>query len=385
MPSRFVLVAPNFHPRICGVADYSVRLALELRRRGHDALILSREPAEPHPEAPEVPIAAVPGKTPRAVCRGIIDRVVTARPDRVLLQYVPWMWGASRFGSGAVPGLVRDLQARSIPVTMVAHEIFIPWSMRPDLAIAAALQRMQLAVMLRRADRSVITTTSRERDIAPLLALSGARSPATIPVGAGAVPAPRATDPGRQRLGMFSTLSKGKQVEVVLEAFAYIGAELPRAELVLVGDFSQDPARLQRLLAQLAAHPHAARIRVTGKLPLARVAEEVAALDVFLFPMAAGATTRSSTLPLALGTGIPVVATRGNETDERVFRAEENMVFADALTGEALAAAALRVLREPALAARIGDGGHRLYRERFSWEKIVDRYLEDVPSNSELE
>jgi glycosyltransferase involved in cell wall biosynthesis len=375
MAGRFVLVAPNYHPRTCGVGDHSMRLAQELWRRGHEATVLTREPAQVHPEAPEVPVIGVPGSSPLTLCRRMFQEVSLLRAERVFIQYTPQMLGASRFGSAAVPLLARGLKAQHIPVTLIAHELFLPWSARPDLAVGAALQRLQFAWLLVSADRVVITTSSRLHLASRHLSRSGRPAPLLVPVGPNALPVPRTKGAGRCRIGLFSTLAFGKRFDVVLGAFERIGAVLGSAELVLIGDLAQNEARYGGLLKRIARNRFADRIRLTGKLPLARVSEEVAGLDVFLFPMDTGANTRSGTLPLPLGSAVPVVAARGSETDESFFRSGENILFADSLTEEAFADAAMQLLRDPELARRVGEGGLQLYSRALCWERIVDKLL----------
>ena len=54
---RFAIVAPNYYPRTCGVGDYSMRIAAELRTRGHDAVDLhARAGANRTPKQPDVPV-----------------------------------------------------------------------------------------------------------------------------------------------------------------------------------------------------------------------------------------------------------------------------------------------------------------------------------------
>ena len=115
---------------------------------------------------------------------------------------------------------------------------------------------------------------------------------------------------------------------------------------------------------------------MTGRLSLSEVAAETAGLDLYLFAMSTGATTRSSTLPSALGSGVPTVAVFGIETDLSLFRDGDNIVFAEAMTGPAFAAAALRLLKDPSALARVGEGGRRLYEDRLSWERIGDSLLD---------
>jgi glycosyltransferase involved in cell wall biosynthesis len=198
-----------------------------------------------------------------------------------------------------------------------------------------------------------------------------------IRVGANALPVTARPDPERPKVGLFSTAAAGKRLDVLLDAFATVAAQLPRAELVFIGDLGPpERPNVRALLDRVNRHPAADRIRMTGKLPLAEVAQKIAELAVYLFPMDTGANTRSSTLPIALGSGVPVVATRGQETDMSLFRDGENVLFAPSLDGRAFADATLRLLRDADLAARIGAGARDLYARHLAWDRIADGLVE---------
>jgi glycosyltransferase involved in cell wall biosynthesis len=375
---RFAIVCPNFYPRTCGVGDHSVRLASALERRGHRVAMFSRTPAAPHPEAPDLRVTASDGALPMLIARQLGAAIAEQRPTDVILQYTPQMWEGSRFGNPAVPWLVRRARRAGARVTLIAHELHLAWLRRPDLTVASALQRAQLGVLLRSCDRVLVTTGTRARQVEPLARLVGAPKPGVIRVGPSALPAP-ARRPGTGRVGVFNTAQIGKRFDVVLDAFAHIAAEIPSAELVLLGDLGAPGHPLVKQVTDaVARHPARARVRLTGKLPLAAVAAEIAALDVYLFPMETGANTRSSTLPTALGSGIPVVATDERETDHDLFRDGENVVFARGLDGAAFAEAALRLLRDQALAARVSAGARRLYDEHLAWDRIADHLMREL-------
>ena len=375
---RFVLVSPNFHPRTCGVGDFSVRFATELGRRGHDVMIVSRQPAAPHPAAPAVAVQGVEGRLPTVIARNAAAAIDAYRPTDVLIQYTPQIWDSSRFGSPAPLLLAARARAASARVTLMAHELYIPFERRPDLFVGAAMQRLQMAALIKVCHRVFVTTGTRASDIAGLCAVLEVGAPGIVRVGANALPVPRTleADTARPRLGLFSTAAVGKRFDVVLNAFARLAKELPGAELVIIGDLGPPERRIVRdILDTVARHPARDRIRMTGKLTLVEIAQEIANLDLYLFPMNSGANTRSGTLPAALGSGLPVIALEAHETDPDLFRDGDNIVFAAELTGAAFAAAALRLLRDRTLMARVGEGARRLYREHLSWDRIVDRFL----------
>jgi glycosyltransferase involved in cell wall biosynthesis len=376
---RFALVCSNYHPRTCGVGDNTMRVAQELQRRGMEAAIFTRAPAAAHPEAPDLRVVAEEGLTPLAIAERLWRRIQEFRPTDVIIQYTPSMLGAWRWGSPATFWLAQAARRVGANVVLLAHELFLPWRRRPDLAVGAALLRVQLAALMKVANRMLVTMETRLAEIAPLARAVHLRRPAgVVRIGTNALPLPRVPRPGRLRLGIFSTLASTKRFDVVLDCFAAVQARHPHAELVVLGDLGapQDP-RVRQLNDAIARHPAADRIRVTGKLELDAVAREVAETDVYLFPMISGANTRSCTLPLALGTGLPVVATNSYETDG-VFVDGKNVLFARELSGDAFAAATLRLTAEPALADQISLGAKQLFDAHLSWPRIGDQLLSQI-------
>jgi glycosyltransferase involved in cell wall biosynthesis len=259
------------------------------------------------------------------------------------------------------------------------HELYTPLKKRPDLALGAGLMRVQVGALMRSAKALFVTTGSRYRAIETAASfIAPARPLEILPICPNALPVPARRPPGRHRLGLFSTLAVGKSFDAVIDAFDEVVRTHADAELVLIGDLgSPSSAKHRALMQRISQSPAASRITVTGKMPLGAIADAVADLDVYLFPMTMGATTRSGTLPLALGAGLPVVTIDGHETDER-FVHGDNIYFAGGLDGASFARAALDILADRALADRLSAGAARLYREQMSWPTITDAILRRV-------
>jgi glycosyltransferase involved in cell wall biosynthesis len=370
------IVCPKYHPLTCGVGDHSMRLAEELLRRGERACVFTVGPALPHPEAPQVPVVAVGRSTPSLAAAQLFRHIRRWGATEVLLQYVPHMWNATRLGSPATPLLGAALRAAGLRVNVLAHELFLAWSARPDLAAGAATQRLQFGMLLAAADQLFVTTESRLAQVLPWArTLRREERLSLLPIGSNALPVPAHPDPKIFRVGLFGTQGSGKLYDVVLDAFGQIASALPRSELLFIGDLgNRSDRQWQGLEEAVSAHPARDRIHVTGKLPLGEVGRAVARLSAYLFPMDTGANTRSGTLPLPLGCGVPVIAARGMETGS-LFVGDQNVVFAQALTGEAFARAALRLHREPGLAERVAAGGRRLYEEQLAWPVLVSQLM----------
>ena len=381
----FAIAAPNFHPRTCGIADHSLHLATELRRRGYRVEIFSRTPAEPHPVDPTVPIHGVPGRLPLVIAEQIRRRIVEGGFSHLILQYAPHMWGALRLGSAASVWLARGARRAGLDVTVIAHELFTEFGPRPDHFARAAIHRLQIMAVARFSNRLFTTTETRAKQLMPFWRAARIKGrPSVLRIGPGALPVGRVRREGRCRLGVFSTLAVTKRFDVVISAFDRVWRRHPESELVLIGDIgSPSNPRVAAIHRAVAEHPAANRIRITGKLPLSTIAAEVAELDVYLFPMTTGANTRTSTLPVALGSGVPVVAIQGVETDPGLFHDGENLLFAPAMTGEAFGDTALRIIDDPALAERLSTGGQETYREFLAWNRTGDVLLAALDQRAE--
>lgn len=356
-----------------------MRLGRELMRRGDEVAIFTHTPANPHPEAPDLAVYAASGPTPLVIAerlRRLIDRF---GPTHLVIQYTPQMLGAWRWGSPAIPWLSMTARRRGAKVILLAHELFLPWRRRLDLAAGAALLRAQLVALLATVDRVIVTMEMRVEEITPYVRLARlASAVGVVRIGSNALPRPRQTRPGRLRLGVFSTLASTKRFDVVLDCFAMVQKRVSHAELVLLGDLADTAqTHVRALLQAVSAHPSRAQIRVPGKQELSAIADEVAQLDVYLFPMISGANTRSSTLPLPFGAGVPVVAIRSYETDG-LFVDRENIMFATSLSGDNFAAAVWQLVEDPALAGHLSEGGRKLYAEYLSWERVTDQFLTQI-------
>jgi len=156
-----------------------------------------------------------------------------------------------------------------------------------------------------------------------------------------------------------------KRVDDVVRIFARVRAERPDTQLVLVGDGPERPAA-EALGRSLGV---AAGMRFLGET--ADLPQILRASDVFLLP----SETESFGLAAleAMSCGVPVVASDVGGVPEVVVHGETGLL-APAGDVAAMAAAALRILADPALAMRLGRAARARAETRFPLEPAVDRY-----------
>jgi polysaccharide biosynthesis protein PslH len=129
----------------------------------------------------------------------------------------------------------------------------------------------------------------------------------------------------------------------------------PEAKLMVVG---------ARPTAEILALADAPAVTVTGSVPDVR--PYGTDCGAFIVPLRSGSGMRVKILN-ALAMGLPTVSTTIGAEGIEVTDGE-NILLAD--TAEDFAAATLRLLSEPDLAARLAENGRKLMEERYGWDAI---------------
>lgn len=166
-------------------------------------------------------------------------------------------------------------------------------------------------------------------------------------------------------IGVGARLMEQKGIEFLLRAMPALVARFPDLTLVVAGEGPLE-APLKSLAADLDVADH---VRFAGvRLDLA---ELLHVFDTFVLPSV------WEGLPMvileALAAGCPVVASDvggvGTAIEDGV-----NGALVPPRDPDAIAAAVTRLLASPALRARFGEAGKRVFRERFSADAMARRY-----------
>jgi glycosyltransferase involved in cell wall biosynthesis len=164
-------------------------------------------------------------------------------------------------------------------------------------------------------------------------------------------------------LGMIGQLAPWKGHGIFIEAAARVAAEIPACRFVLVGEdlFQDRPGCRAALEAQAAAAGLGGRLLFLGfGQDVARLLE---GLDILLHPPDREPLGRIILEAMAMGK--PVVAVNACGPGEIIRDGVDGLLAARSDPAE-LAAAALRLLRDPALAARIGRTARQRIEQDFS-------------------
>ncbi len=141
----------------------------------------------------------------------------------------------------------------------------------------------------------------------------------------------------------------------LLSAFAAVRREVPEARLVVAGT------------TDAAAAPGVEVVGLVGREELAR---RFASAAIFCVPSRFDPFTNS--LMEAMAYSLPCVSTTTAGVPELVLHGETGLLVAPGDV-DGLAAAMLRLLRDPDLADELGRAGRIRVEEELTWERVVDR------------
>ena len=155
-------------------------------------------------------------------------------------------------------------------------------------------------------------------------------------------------------------------VPCVLRAFAIIQRRIPAARLIVIGDGPQrahvhDTARALELR----------NVQFVGAVPPTEMGRWYDQADVYL--NASDIDNMPNSIIESFACGLPVVTTRAGGIPY-VVQHERNGLLVDLGDHEALAAAALRLLDDPALAQRLIAEGLRDVEQQYTWGAVSDRW-----------
>ncbi|MEX2156232.1 MAG: glycosyltransferase family 4 protein [Gemmatimonadales bacterium] len=177
----------------------------------------------------------------------------------------------------------------------------------------------------------------------------------------------RRPEPVRPRLISARLLERLYAVENTLQAFALVKAQVPGAVLDIYGTGSA-----ARELEQAARKLGIAGVRFHGEVPRSQIAAALAEGGILVN------SSRVDNMPHviieAFAAGVPVVTTAAGGIP-RLVEHERTGLLVPVDRPEALAAAVLRVLREPGLAVRLATEAGRECR-RYSWSAAERGWLE---------
>jgi glycosyltransferase involved in cell wall biosynthesis len=155
-------------------------------------------------------------------------------------------------------------------------------------------------------------------------------------------------------------------IDLVLRAFAEVQKSFLDARLVVLGEGSEENA-IRRLIAQLRL----TGVEMPGRIPRERIGEFYDHADTLIN------ASRVDNMPVsileAFASGLPVVSSNAGGIPAIVSH-EETGLLSEVEDWRQLAANAIRLLRDPALAQRLTENAHRQSLS-YRWDNIRGQWV----------
>jgi glycosyltransferase involved in cell wall biosynthesis len=169
----------------------------------------------------------------------------------------------------------------------------------------------------------------------------------------------------RRVITTVANLRQGKGHDVLLKAAAHVIRRIPDVTFQIVGDGPQRE-ELERL---------ASTLRISAQVHFLGYRDDVPALlqqsDVFAFPSFMEASPNA--VLEAMAAGLPIVATRVGGIPEVIEHERTGLLVAPG-DDRSLAAAIVREIERPVLAAQFGDAARQVVESRFSFVRMVGEF-----------
>ena len=373
-PLRVLHLSPEFPPVIGGIGDHVDWLTEELAGLGLEVRVLT-SPRSTHREAAGVEVSATVENWDRRLWQAVAREVETFRADVLHLHYQQLMYQGDP-AIGFLPWALAVRGQRPAIVTTI-HDMQRP-SRTPRV-----IGRLALEALLYGSDRLLVNGEAEYRGLAKRPMLK-ARS-TLLPNGSNIQVRPISADQGRSLrasvcsdenaflLGSFGLVRPGKGLEVLLDSIAELRARSVRVELLVIGAVGDaDPvggaAYRDGLLDQRRRLGLEESVQFLGHLPEGRVSELLQVCDLGVLPFLTGAFTGHTSVFAALSHGLPLLTTRGPNTETVFTQGAVSLIPAPPEPG-ALANAIHALMLDPEQLRSLASKGREV-ADRFTQQAL---------------
>lgn len=398
--TQIALIAGNYRPESCGVADYTAHLRQQLANRGIQSIVLTT-----HDVAETTADPTVYGVIKRWHLDSLlplVQAIHATKADLLHIQHAAGTYGFNR-AIFLLPLLLKLTQYQS-PIVTTIHE-YGWWEWHPKGIPPTWIERLKTwgqrqgwwdredGFLLTQSDALITTNAGAETVIhARLPAL---KAPVyRIPIGANITVSPIDRQLARQQLrqrcgwsneaqiiAFFGFLHPVKGLETLLPAFQQVIKNQSNARLLLIGGVEslalpdQQADRYWQQLCHLIDDLKLDTfVYMTGYLDANCVSEYLSGVDIGVLPFNHGVTLKSGSLLAMLAHALPVVATRSTPPD---FDLEQQswLRLVPPRQVSALATVLDQLLADSWLQQQLGTAGYQ-FSQQFDWENITNAHLD---------
>lgn len=374
---KILQITRNFPPFICGLGDHTFHLSKELLRLGHDIEILTLKRQDIASDGFKVHFTAGFG------LKNLLQNIKTIRKtqaDIINLQYVPQISGVYGFSvsAGLMAFIIRLTMKSKLLVTF--HELYVPFKGSLPNILLSIIQRLNFLLLSLCADKIIITTQRRKKQI-PFLFRNKA---SVIPVGSN-IPAVSITDEEKDQIKSvyfgsnekimmtFGTASRDKDYISILNFFSYLHRKDPGWRLLMAGDIQRDHKVYLEIKRTIENNGLKEFVRLTGPRSPEQISKLFLTTDLFIVNQTKGISTGSGTIACAFEHELPIVSNDKNMKDP-FFEDQKNVIFVPMEDGEKTAEVISTMIDDSSFIETVKKRMAKDHDERLSWKAIAADY-----------
>lgn len=374
---RVLLVSGSYPDQVCGVGDYTERLARELARlRELERLdVLTSVGTGPTHPTPGVEVHRLMEGWRLDEIERLRDAILRLAPDVLHLMYPSRLGAQDRGGlANVIPwvarGASRDGRRPAIVTTL--HE-FGERSRRFRTRAWLDLVASDGVIFTNELDERVaLGWPGIERAERRVIPIAANILPSAGHVDVAAVRRRRGLSPDAFLVVHFGLLDEDRGLAVLAQASRWLASD--GVEVAVIGEAPPRAGRTRarRDLDALHAAESDGALRRLAHLPATELSALLSSADAAVFPFADGASARRGSVLAAMAHGLPIVTTSGPRLPSGWSGGDAPALLVDAGDAPGLVAALLRLRDDGALRHKLGGAGRKL-ATRTSWEEIASQ------------
>lgn len=378
--ARVMIITRDYAPIRNGLADHTALLA-EYLTKEYDAITIVHQRSSDERAIPSVERGTIETFSYGRVAElfvAVNDAIKYSKPDAIILQYVPHMWGRAGFAPRIATLPLFTRTRYGIPVITFLHELHYDWTLNPKRAILALAHRYQLWILAVTSNALIVTNEYRRNKIARMSLQKVTKIPAGNVSARKALTLRRPAYPWPY-ITWYGTLSEGQRLEMLVKAYCMVSGSIPALRLVLVGAFDTASERIRNILQVCEEHNVASRVIIEG------FADEDRLCDILYGSLAnvhvncSGPSGRRGVVAAYLKSGRAMIAVDGYERDPEFIHMQNVLLVPD---GDELklSEAIQNIYVDGELRHGLEAGGYSLFREVFSDDAVSQAVIQVISS-----
>lgn len=356
-------------PVVDGVGDYTLNLAKEFAKHGHNVSIVCKRDNRVETNYDDICVFPIVDTWNKAAANPVIRLIQEKHINVVSLQYVPHGYEPHGLPFGLI-GFMKNIRNTSVPVFTFCHEVY--WRYR-GFNIKYLAESLLMAFISKHILKcSDYVATSIVHYAKMINELSGNQAPA-IPIASN-IPVANVDAKSTKAIiapnNEFIIAFIGKRnLSVVSAALKRLIEEGNHIKLLFIGK-TNDVQNIEDSFCYR-----------TGILNIDELSNYVAAADCMIMPEnnISGCSLKSGSLAAALSFGIPVITSKGIMTD-RKLKDRENILFVDS-TSEVSYYDALRLLiKDKAFKDEMSQNVME-FGKLLTWKQTYNEYVKIINNN----